>query len=498
MKRQSFSTTQATLMMVVLLFATFAGSLMQTSLGTALPTLMRSFDITFNIAQEATTYFLLTTGIMIPFSAYLTTKFPTKWLYIAAYSILLIGMIISVMTPSRHTDWGIFLLGRVIAAIAVGIMLPMMQIVVIELYPAKKRSIAMGAAGLVIGLAPAIGPTLAGWILDRNHIILGLPLSKSWRTIFLIPIGFIVIALLVSPFVIKNVIPNRPIHLDIISLILSSFGFGLFLLGFTNVGTDGWKDFNNVIFPILIGLVIIIGFILRQLKLTEPFLNVRVFSNMSFTTSTITLIFVTTAMYGVEMMLPTYLQDVHGLSTLQSGLTLLPGAICLGIISPISGIIYNKVGIKRLAAMGFIILALGTLPFSFLSPSTPDSLIIALYATRLIGVGFIMMPLITNAMNALGTAKAANGIASNNTARKIASSISVAVLTSLTQSFVNTDAPNKILKIINPLAYTRKVLANSMNGFRASFLTGFIFAIIGLCSVVFLTDESEVSEIKNG
>ncbi len=158
-------------MVLLLLIATFAGMLNQTSLGTALPTLMKDFDITLSTAQQATTWFLLANGIMVPVSAFLTTRFSTKWLYLTAYIVLFAGMTVDAVTPADKDMWVMFLAGRILQAAAVGIMMPLMQVVMVNIFPAEERGAAMGLGGLVIGLAPAIGPTLSGWILDKEHVI---------------------------------------------------------------------------------------------------------------------------------------------------------------------------------------------------------------------------------------------------------------------------------------------------------------------------------------
>ncbi|MHC5374838.1 MDR family MFS transporter [Enterococcus sp. LJL120] len=474
------------IILALILFATFSGVLMQTSLGTALPTLMQDFDINLSTAQQATTWFLLANGMMVPLSAYLATKMSTKWLHFISYGILMAGLILTAVTPAEKNMWVMFIAGRVLAAIAVGIMLPLMQIVILNMFKKSERSVAMGLSGLVVGMAPAIGPTLSGWILDRDHTILGLTISSSWRTIFVVPLIVIVIAFILTPFVMKDIIPNKKIKLDILSLILSVVGFGLFLWGFTNVAGDGWTDFTNVLLPIGVGLLVIIIFGLRQLKLDEPFLNIRVFKNRDFTIPSIAIILVTMAMFGVEMMLPTYLQNVHGDSTLSSGLTLLPGALMMGIMSPIAGVLYNRVGIRSLALVGFSVLLLGTVPFVFITETTPTALIVVLYAIRMFGIALTMMPLTTSAMSAIPLDEVTHGTAANNTVRQISSSVVVALLTSVTQNIINTNTPAASLQTENPLAYGSKIIAASMDGFRASFAIGLSFAVAGVLFALFL------------
>lgn len=474
------------MVMVVILVATFAGAIMQTSLGTALPTLMKDFDIDFSTAQQATTWFLLANGIMVPLSAYLATRFSTRWLHIIAYSFLLIGLIITAIAPSNSHAWIIFLVGRIVTAVAVGLMMPLMQIIIINMFPPHKRGGAMGLSGLAVGLAPALGPTFAGWILDKNHIILGITISDSWRNIFVVPIVFVAIALILSFFFMKDVIPNKKLKLDLLSLVLSCIGFGLFLWGFSNVATEGWESFTYVIAPIIVSLILIALFCFRQFKLKDPFLDLRVFKSKGFVMATICLIVVTMAMYGVEMMLPTYLQNIHGFSPFKSGLTLLIGALMLGLISPISGTLYNKVGIKRLAFTGFLILTIASLPFGFLSDTTSPMLILVLYTIRMFGVAILMMPLTTNAMDALPTEMGTHGTAANNTGRQVASSIAVALLTSMTQNITSSNMPNDHLKTTNPLKFAEQAQQASIDGFNMAFLVGAIFALIGLIIVPFL------------
>ncbi|QZT27011.1 multidrug efflux MFS transporter [Streptococcus dysgalactiae] len=471
-----------TAMVMLLLIATFAGVLNQTSLGTAIPTLMTSFNINLATAQQATTWFLLANGIMIPVSAYLTTRFSTKWLYVTAYAILITGLLITALAPTDN--WTLFLLGRIIQASAVGITMPLMQVVMVNIFPAEQRGAAMGLNGLVVGLAPAIGPTFAGWILKHDFVLMGVHLS--WRAIFILPLVILTLAFLAAPFVVKDVIANRDMSLDVPSLILSIIGFGSFLWGFTNIANNGWGDLTMVILPIVIGVSVIALFIYRQLHLEVPFLDVRVFKVKQFSVTTAAIALSMMAMMGVEMMLPLYLQNVHGLSALDSGLALLPGALMMGLVSPIAGRVYDKVGARRMALVGFSILAIGTIPFTFLTAATPDHFITLMYAVRMFGIAMVMMPLTASAMSALPPHEAAHGTAANNTARQIASAIVVALLSSVTQNVINTNKPAKLLLSNDPWAYASKMIDASLKGFQTSFTLGLVFALLGIMVALFL------------
>ncbi len=477
---------------ITLLLATLAGSLMQSTLGTALPTLMDKFDINLNTAQQATTWFLLAMAVVIPVSAFLIKRIPTKRLTIGIFTVLAVGIAISAFTPEKHSMWWLFLVGRVVAALAAGLMMALLQIIILNIFSSKERSVAMGLFGLVVGMSPAIGPTLTGWILDKKHHLLGLTIPAHWQVIFYIPLIVVVACLVIMPFVMRDVIETEDdLKLDWWSFILSCFGFGTFLLGFTNFATDGWDDFTNVDLPILIGVVLITIFVRRQLKLEKPFLDVRVFKNWDFSVATVGMIMATMAMMGVEMMLPTYLQNVHGMSTLDSGLTLLPGALLMGVLSPIAGALYAKAGAKRLALGGFTVLAAGTLPFAFLSATTPAVIITTMYGLRMAGIAMVLMPLVTAAMDSLPTKYATDGTAVSNTTRQLASSVGVALLTSITQNVITNNKPGHALKTQNPLLYADKVINASMDGFKTAFAVGLAFAVIGLVVMLFFKSKAK-------
>ncbi|QIL50379.1 multidrug efflux MFS transporter [Weissella coleopterorum] len=482
-------------LVIIILFATFAGMLNQTSLGTAIPTLMKDFDISMATAQQATTWFLLVNGIMIPVSAFLMTRFRTKWLYEVAYILLFAGMLLAALTPAKSAYWPMFIAGRALQALSVGITMPLMQLVMVNIFPEKQRGIAMGLGGLVIGMAPAIGPTLSGWILEKDHVILGLTLNDSWRSIFVFPMIVLGISIILGFFLLKDVIPNRAGKLEWFSLVLSTIGFGSFLWGFTNVATDGWGDLINVILPIILGIIFILLFGYRQLKLDRPFLNVRVFKNKQFTITTILVALAMMAMMGVEMMLPLYMQNVHGLSPLDSGLALLPGALMMGLMSPIAGIAYDKVGAKRLSRVGFAILTIATFPFMFLGIDTPIHYVTVLYALRMFGIAMVMMPLTASAMSALPVKDAADGTAANNTARQVASAVVVALLTSVTQNIINNNTPAHHVLTENPIQYASKMANASLDGFHVSFGIGMLFAVMGLIVANFLAGKHENKDV---
>ncbi|MFW6741947.1 MDR family MFS transporter [Leuconostoc mesenteroides] len=465
-------------MMLVLLVGVFSVMLMQTSLGTAQPALMKAFDVNASTVQWLTTIFLMANGIMVPVSAFLTTRIPTKTLYLSALSLFTAGTFLAFMTPT-NAFW-LLMVARVLQAMAVGVLMPLMQVVSLTLFDAESRGKAMGLGGLVVGMAPAIGPTLSGWILEKDHTFLGFTLQNSWRSIFLIDLPVVIIVIIASFFVFHDVLPTRNISLNVRSLIESTFGFGLLLFGFAMVSTHGWGDLGWVILPLIAGILIIAEFMWHQSRMDKPFLDMSVFKNRQFTITTILVSLAMMSMIGVEMILPIFLQNIRGMTPLHSGLTLLPGALMMGLISPLAGAFYDKHGAKRLAITGFTILIIGTLPLFYMTADTPSIYITALYTLRMFGIAMVMMPLTASAMGALSPETAAQGTAANNTMRQIASSLGTAILASMMQSVTDNNKPSSALKGQDPLEWAQKMIDTTLKGFHASFLLAASFAIVAV------------------
>ncbi|MDE6948307.1 MAG: DHA2 family efflux MFS transporter permease subunit, partial [Limosilactobacillus sp.] len=290
-------TYNRSLMIFVLLIGAFCTILNQTILSTAFPALMDAFNISTTTVQWLTTGFLMVNGIMIPVSAYLTSRFNTKSLFIIAMSTFEVGTILAWIAPS----FAVLLAGRLIQAVGVGINMPLMQNIMLTVYPPEKRGAAMGVNGLVIGLAPAIGPALSGWVID----------SYSWRWLFGMIAPITALVIIVSFFAVKNVIPNKKPHLDWLSVVISTLGFGSMLYGFSSVGDKGWTD-PVVLSTIIIGVILVGILIMRQNKLDDPFLEFKVFESKEFSLATILSSIVMMAMVGVEFVIPLYLQIIHG------------------------------------------------------------------------------------------------------------------------------------------------------------------------------------------
>lgn len=462
------------LLIAVLLVGTFCTVLNQTILTTAFPTLMKDFNITTSTVQWLTTGFMLVNGIMIPVSAWLSSRISTKWLYLAAMSIFEIGTIICWTAP----NFGTLLAGRLIQAVGVGVTMPLLQTIMLTIFPADKRGAAMGTAGIVIGLAPAIGPTLSGWVID----------NLSWRDLFGLIVPIVAVVMIAGFFFMANVLETSKPKLDFLSLVLSTAGFGSLLYGFSSVGDNGWTS-AIVLSTLILGVILIAGFVWRQLTMKNPFLELRVFKHAEFTVAAILSAVANMAMVGAEMVIPLYLQIIHGFTAFESGLSLLAGALMMGIMSPITGRAFDRFGARRLSILGMLLLTVGTIPFAFITRTTPTVYIVVLYALRMFGIAMVMMPATTAGMNALPVDLMGHGTAVNNTTRQIASSIGTAILTSVLSNVTDASKPAHSMIKSNPLGYQNSYFNATLNGYHAAFWVAVAFSVIGLVVAFFMKDK---------
>ena len=472
-------------MIIVMLLGTFVAVLEQTVLGTAVPALMDEFDITAATASWLTTAFLMTNGVMIPLTAYLSERFNTKWLYVFAMAIFSLGTFFALIASNFET----ILFGRVLQAIGVGITMPLMQIVMFTIFKGRAGS-AAGLAGLVVGAAPAIGPTLSGYLLTHRIELFGQVYDKSWRSIFAVILPLAIVMTILAILLIPPVLKTSKRRLDIRSLIQSTIGFGALLYGFASVSTNGWLDITHVIFPIALGLVGIYVFWRHQSEMKRPFLDVSVFNNRNFTFGTIIVSLLSMAMIGVEMVLPLYMQNIKGLTPFESGLNLLPGAIMMMIMAPIAGTLFNRIGPRRLAILGSLLLFISTVSLLFINENTGIHNVTLLYTLRMFGIAMAMMPLNAFAMASLQGKRITDGSAAANTVRQVAASLGTALLISVLQNVTDSTKPAASLLKKNAIDYTQGMINSAINGFHAAFIVAIVFAAASIVLSMMLPEDN--------
>lgn len=405
---------------------------------------MQNFSITSSSAQWMTTIFMLVNGIMIPITAFLINKFSLRNLFFTAIGLLILGTLICLI----GMDFPMLLIGRAIQALGAGILMPLTQTLLFIIFPPEKRGFAMGMFGLVIGFAPAIGPTLAGWLAN----------SFNWRYLFVIVLIVSVIDFIFGYFALRNITEQSNPILDITSVILSTLGFGGLLYGFSAAGNLGWTH-PAIYITIIVSIFILILFIYRQFKLNSPLLEFRVFQYKAFSVSMILVSLMFMLFIGNLTILPIYMQSMLKWSSLESGLILLPGGLVMGLLSPVTGKLFDKLGGRLLSVCGMSIIMIGALLIAQFSVDTSRTYVIIAFSVTMLGNSMIMTPMTTQALNALPKEYVAHGTAMNNTIRQISAAIGTGILVTL-MTQLGTSSPIKGVKgMITGLDFTFYIVA---------------------------------------
>ncbi|MEY9973540.1 EmrB/QacA subfamily drug resistance transporter [Lysinibacillus sp. RC46] len=465
-------------LLTVLILGCFLSTLNQTLLNVALSNLMDVFSVSATTVQWLSTGFMLVNGVLVPITAYLMKRFSTRQLFISSMLFLLIGSIFCAVAPNFAT----LLIGRMIQAIGAGIIMPLLMSIVMFIFPPEKRGSMMGLIGLAIIFAPAIAPTLAGFVIDYY----------SWRWLFIGIIPFVVIIIIMAMKYLINVSETAKPKLDVLSVILSTIGFGLILYGFSNAGSHGWDD-KVVIASILVGIMTTAIFCLRQIKSSDPLLNLSVFSNKLFTLTSIINIIVTMMMYADMILLPIYLQNGRGFTALDAGLLLLPGALVNAFMSPMTGKMYDRFGAKPLFIIGLIFVIPSMWVVTDLTETTAYSFLIIRTISLRIGLSFITMPLNTASLNALPKTLVTHGTAVNNTMRQIAGAIGSAVVITIFTSQTTNHAKTLLAETPNATAEGIRTLASILGSSDAYYFMT-ILAIIAFVLTLFVPSKNKLQQ----
>ncbi|HHD0043017.1 TPA: DHA2 family efflux MFS transporter permease subunit [Staphylococcus aureus] len=480
--------------LAALLFGMFIAILNQTLLNVALPKINTEFNISASTGQWLMTGFMLVNGILIPITAYLFNKYSYRKLFLVALVLFTIGSLICAISM----NFPIMMVGRVLQAIGAGVLMPLGSIVIITIYPPEKRGAAMGTMGIAMILAPTIGPTLSGYIVQNYH----------WNVMFYGMFIIGILAILVGFVWFKLYQYTTNPKADIPGIIFSTIGFGALLYGFSEAGNKGWGSVEiETMFAI--GIIFIILFVIRELRMKAPMLNLEVLKFPTFTLTTVINMVVMLSLYGGMILLPIYLQNLRGFSALDSGLLLLPGSLIMGLLGPFAGKLLDTIGLKPLAIFGIAVMTYATWELTKLNMDTPYMTIMGIYVLRSFGMAFIMMPMVTAAINALPGRLASHGNAFLNTMRQLAGSIGTAILVTVmtTQTTQHLSAFGEELDKTNPVVQDHmrelasqyggqegamKVLLQFVNklatveGINDAFIVATIFSIIALILCLFL------------
>ena len=452
------------LVIKLLLVATFVVILNETLMAVAIPRLMHDLQVTADAAQWLTTAFLLTMSVVIPVTGFLLQRLNTRPVFILAMSLFSLGTLIATLAPNLQ----VLVLARIVQASGTAIMMPLLMTTAMTLSPPETRGKTMGMITTVISVAPAIGPTISGLIL--NYL--------SWRWMFLLVLPIALGALLLGIRRMQNVTTPHHAALDGLSVILSAFAFGGLVYGMSSIGLPAAPGMVPAGLWAAIGAVFLMLFIFRQLSLQKtghPLLDLRTFGSRNFTVSVLLMASMMMALFGTIILLPIYLQNVLGLSTLQTGLLLLPGGLLMGLLGPYVGRLYDRVGPIRLLVPGVVVVSAVLWAMTLLGPRTRVPYILAGHVVMSIGFAFLFTPLFTVSLSSVKASLYSHGSAVIGTIQQAAGAAGVALFVALMSA--------RAAKLADGGAAPIEALSS---GVRAGFVCGAGVSIFAVLCVAFL------------
>lgn len=414
------------LMIGIMMMGTFVAVLNNVLLNNALPMIMRDLQIEqYSTVQWLTTAYMLVAGVLIPTSAFFITKFNSRHVFIVTMSIFTVGTILAGFAQT----FPILLTARVIQAVGGAVLSPLLMNVMLVSFDKDQRGKAMGIYGLIIMFAPSIGPTLSGFIVD----------NLGWRWLFMVIAPIAIISLVLSFWKLENVLKQHDTSIDGLSVVLSTAGFSSILYGFNNASSLGWSHVSFYGF-ILLGLVALVLFVIRQFKIETPLLDLRVYKYPMFALSSLLSTILAMLMYALMILLPYYLQTVQGYTTLKSGMIMLPASLLMALCMPFAGRLYDRFGALPLALVGFPLIGIATILLSRLQIDTSETYVIASLMIRNLGIAMIMMPVQTNGLMQLPSRLNPSGTAVNATIQQISGAIGTAIFATMMTNFAATRA----------------------------------------------------------
>ncbi len=405
--------------LAVFIIAAAILSAAQSVVTTGLAGIMSDFHVSSTTAQWVYSSFLLMLGVMIPLSAFFIRRFKIKMIYISSLALFVFGSLLSFISPNIE----ILILSRVIQGIACGTLLPITQIVLFKVIPEEKWQVYMGLFGLIVGIVPALAPTIGGLLVD----------SMGWRYVFLIFAVVIAVLTVISSVVIKLEFETGHYPLDLYSLVLCVLACIGLMFGFSNIAENGF-NLMWVILPIIIGTVTLVIFVRRQFRIETPLVDLRALKNKYFFFGTLFSAILYFTMCGLYVILPLFVQNVNNYSATISGFILLPATIVMIVFNFVGPVLANKFGVRKILVISCIFTIAGYLLMATYNASTSVMYMVVTQIIRAIGAGMGLMPSVTWTI-AVVSGDVEDATAINNTVRQIIGAIGAALASVLMAVF---------------------------------------------------------------
>jgi DHA2 family lincomycin resistance protein-like MFS transporter len=468
-------TARNRLVINLLLVSSFVVILNETIMSVAIPRLMESLNATASAAQWVTTAFLLTMAVVIPMTGYLLQRLHTRAVFVLAMALFSIGTLAAALAPGLVP----LVVARVIQASGTAIMLPLLMTTVMTLVPPDTRGKTMGNITRVISVAPAIGPALSGLILYYLH----------WRWLFVLVLPIALGSLWLGWRRIENVTTPRQAPLDVASVIISVLAFGGTVYGLSLLGVPRQPGNPPAWIPLVVGGVAMVVFVRRQLKLQQTnsaLLDLRTFRSRNFTISLLLFAILMLVLLGTIIVLPIYLQNVLQISTLQTGLLLLPGGLLMGLLGPSVGRQYDRIGPAKLVIPGIVIVTAVLWAMTLLGTQSRVEFILIGHVVMSVGFALLFTPLFTVSLSSVRPELYSHGSAVLGSLQQVAGAAGVALFVAVMSA--------QTARLAAAGAAPIEALAG---GVRAAFLCGAVGALFAV-ACAFLVRKPDVHPVPAG
>lgn len=400
-------------MMVVVVLGVVMSLLDSTIVNVALRTLSIELRASLAGIQWVVTAYLLSVAAAIPVTGWAARRFGARRLYLASLLLFVVGSALCGMAQSS----GELIALRSLQGIGAGMILPVGQMILVKQAGPQNMARVMGVIGVPIVLAPMIGPTIGGLLLDY----------AGWRWIFYVNVPIGIAAVILATRLLPRDRTEEAGALDFTGFATASLGMIGVTYGLAQIGTTGQVGSARMLLSLGVGLLFLVAFVLRSLRIESPLLDVRLYQNKAFGAASLATFCIGAAMFGGMILMPLYFQIVRGESPLATGLLLAPSGVGAAIASWLSGRATERLGGGLTALLGGVISTVATMPFVLLRADTSYVLIGAALVVRGFGIGMSMMPAMTAAYQVLEPAKINDATPQLSVLRQVGGSVGTAV-----------------------------------------------------------------------
>jgi EmrB/QacA subfamily drug resistance transporter len=366
--------------------------------------------------QWIATAYTLTLGVVVPTTAWLSNRFGLQRVYVVAVAWFTLGSALCGVAASLDT----LIAFRVFQAIGGGLMPVLAQSMIYQMVPREGIGSAIGLYGLGIVVAPAVGPSLGGWLVT----------DVNWRLIFYINVPIGVLVTLLSLTLLPRFARGAARRFDLPGFLFIGGGLACLLIAFSE--GENWHWTSYAVLLLLVGGVLCLTiFAVIELSVNAPLLDLRLFGGWVFSLSVVLVGLVSVGLFAGAFYIPLFLQQGQGLNALDAGLTLLLPAVVTTVMMPISGRLYDRVGARWPAAVGLVLVAAGTYTMHIVTPQMGRTPIILANCIRNGGIGLALIPIITGATSSLPLARTGQASAVLNVVQQMAAALGLAALTAL-------------------------------------------------------------------